>query len=61
MGKLLNDEQFKHVSYHHTDVSKTFARERKRLADLKAAREAEEAAAEAEREAKVRKINKGAK
>lgn len=48
MGKLLNDENFKHISYHATDVKKTWARERKRLAELKAARERDEAAAKAE-------------
>jgi len=53
MGKLLNDEQFRHVSYHSTDVRKTWARERKRVADLKLAADN---AAEAERDAKVRKI-----
>ena len=53
MGKLLNDEQFRHVSYHSTDVRKTWARERKRLADLKIVADN---AAEVERAEKVRKI-----
>ena len=61
MGKLLYDEMFRHVNYHSTDVRKTIARERKRLADLKAAKEAEDAALQAERAEKVRKIGKGAK
>ena len=60
MGKLLYDEIFKHVSYHTTDVRKTWAREYKRLAALKAVREAEAAAAQAEIKAKVHKIT-GAK
>ena len=60
MGKLLNDEGFKYISYHATDVKKTWARERKRLAELKVAREAEEAAIALEVKHKVRAI-KGAK
>ena len=58
MGKLLNDEGFKHISYHATDVRKTWARERKRLADLKAKQEAEAAAVKQEQSAKVRRIAK---
>lgn len=41
MGKLNNDEGFRHISYHATDVRKTWARERKRLAELKAKQAAE--------------------
>ncbi len=48
MGKLLNDELFKHINYHGTDLRKTFARIRKQQAEEKAAREREEAAAKAE-------------
>lgn len=33
MGKLLNDENFKHVNYHGTDLRKTFARIRKQQAE----------------------------
>ena len=56
MGKLLNEEMFRHVNYHSTDVRKTWARERKRLTDLKAKQDAEDAAVQAERAEKVRKI-----
>ena len=65
MGKLLYDENFKHVSYHSTDVKKTFARIRKQQAEAKAKQEAEFAAAQAEAETieaeaqrKVRRIAK---
>lgn len=33
MGKMNDDERFRHVSYAHTDIRKTFARERRRLAE----------------------------
>ena len=39
MGKLLDEETFKHVDYHHTDVRKTFARVRKQMADAEAAKQ----------------------
>lgn len=58
MGKLLNDENFKHISYHATDVKKTWARARKRLAEEKAKREAESAAVKLEQSIKVRRIAK---
>ena len=48
MGKLLNDEGFKHVDYYQTDVRKTFARIRKQQAEEKATREREEEEAKAE-------------
>lgn len=38
MGKMNDDERFKNVSYQRTDIKKTFARERKRLADEEARR-----------------------
>jgi len=47
MGKLLDEENFRHVSYHKTDVRKTIARERARLkaaAEQAARIKAEEAA-----------------
>lgn len=63
MGKLNNDEGFRHISYHATDVRKTWTRERKRLAEEKTRRDAEAVAAKLveeaiEREAvsKVRRI-----
>ena len=31
MGKILYDEQFKHVDYQHTDLRKTFARVRAQM------------------------------
>lgn len=43
MGKLLEDEKWRHVNYRHTDVRRTWERERKRL---KAVAEAEQRAAE---------------
>jgi hypothetical protein len=43
MGKLLHEEQFKHVDYHHTNLRKTFARIR--------AQQKEAAKAQAESEA----------
>lgn len=52
MGTLNDNEKFRHVEYHFTDVRKTWARERKRLADLKVKQEAEQA----EQATKVRKI-----
>ena len=58
MGKLNNDEGFKHITYHHTDVKKTWARERKRLADLKAKQDAEAEAVKSEQADKVRRIQK---
>lgn len=58
MGKLLHEDQFKHVHYNATDVRKTFARERKRLADEKDKRESEQAAAQIELATKVRRIGK---
>ena len=42
MGKLLHDERFKHVDYHHTDLRRTFARVRavqKEAAKVQIARE----------------------
>lgn len=67
MGKLPDDPRFRHVSYHATDVRRTWARERARLkaeTERKAA-EAEAAQAtahdiEAEAQRKVRTI-RGAK
>lgn len=52
MSKLNNDENFKHVSYHATDLRKTFARVRKQQAEEKAAREA----AKEETNSKVRAL-----
>lgn len=51
MGKLLYDENFRHVSLYATDVKKTFARVRKQQADARAAREAAQAEALADAEA----------
>lgn len=60
MGKLLNDEGFRHISYHATDVKKTWARERARLKELKAKQDAESEAVKAEQAVKVRVIKWGA-
>jgi hypothetical protein len=49
MGKMLEEERFKHVSYSHTDISETFKRERKRLARIQAEQEGKAAELEAER------------
>jgi hypothetical protein len=50
MGIL--DKSFKYVPASKTDIAKTFAKERKRLAEIKAAQEQ----AEAEQTTKVRKL-----
>jgi len=49
MGKLKDDERFKNVDYHHTDLKKTFARVRAQQ------REAEKAQAAAEEQAALEK------
>ena len=46
MSKLHHEERFRHVNYHATDVTKTWARERKRLAEVKAQQEADKAEAQ---------------
>lgn len=58
MSKLLYDDNFKHVSYHTTNVAKTFARIRKQQAEEAAKRDAEAEAVELEAARKVRKIGK---
>lgn len=39
MGKLHDEDRFKHVTYHHTDVRKTFKRIRDRMEAEKKERE----------------------
>lgn len=60
MGKLNNDEGFKHIHYNATDLHKTFARVRKEQAEKKAKAEAESAAITVEQAVKVH-VLKGAK
>ena len=57
MSRLKDEERFRHVDYHHTDVTKTFARERKRLANEKAKQDA----AQTEQQTKVRKLKQETK
>ena len=45
MGKLHHPDRFKNVSYHHTDLGKTFARIRKQQAEQTAKDKADEAQA----------------
>ena len=52
MGKLNNEERFKHISYHYTDVRETWAREIKRIAKLAE----QQKVAEAEQSVKIRTI-----
>ena len=59
MGKLLNDEGFKHVHYNVTNVSKTFARIRKEQAEEAAKKKAESEAISVEAAIKVH-VLKGA-
>ena len=56
MTKLNNDEAFRHVDYHFTDVRRTWARERKRLAELKAAQDSEAKAISVEQAVKIRML-----
>lgn len=58
MGKLNNDENFRHINYYETDLRKTFARVRKQQAELKAKQDAEATANKQEASAKVRRIAK---
>ena len=45
MGKLHHPDRFKNVSYHHTDLEKTFARIRRQQAEQAAKDKADEAQA----------------
>jgi hypothetical protein len=55
MSKLLNDEGFKHISYHTTDVRKTFARYRARLKAIAEA-EAKEKAEKEQRKTQLKQL-----
>ena len=61
MGKLLNDENFKHVHYNVTNVAKTFARVRKEQAEAEAKRKAEAEAISVEAAIKVHVLKGAAK
>jgi hypothetical protein len=43
MGKLLDNERFKNVNYHHTDIAATFKRIRREQEAAQRAKEAAEA------------------
>ena len=58
MGKLNNDEGFKHVHYNVTNVAKTFARVRQEQAKRKAEQEVSAKATTIEQELKVRVLHK---
>ena len=60
MGKLLNDEGFKHIHYNATDLHKTFARVRKQQAEEAASRKAKDEAVSIKQQVKVH-VLKGAK
>lgn len=53
MGKLNNNEAFKHINYHETNLQRTFARVRKELAEKKAKAKVEAAAISVEAAVKV--------
>jgi hypothetical protein len=58
MGKLNNDEGFKHIHYNATDLRKTFARVRQEQAKAKALQEAQAKAITIEQDVKLRVLRK---
>jgi hypothetical protein len=58
MGKMLNDEGFKHVHYNETNLQRTFARVRKQQAEVAAKAEAEVKACTIEQDVKLRVLRK---
>ena len=58
MGKLNNDEGFKHIHYNATDLHKTFARVRKQQAEEAASKKAKDEAVSVEQAVKIRMLRK---
>ena len=58
MSKLLNEDRFQHISYHHTDIRKTFARARKKIAEEQQENTIKQELISAQQEADKEEINR---